>query len=681
MTTEGFIALNPETRNLKPILVAGLVSATLTLLLYGGALALPFYSDDLLQVPWVEGTRLVDFWHTVGPYRDYRPLHFTLWRLLYLLTGDLRPGLLHGLNLLGHAACGMLVGLLAARWGGRRWLTASLAAAFFVAFPFAFDAVPWAVGLSYPLATGLALGALLAYLGARGRGSTGRHLAAVALTALAGFSHEGGVAAGPAILLAEWTLLRRGRRSSLWPLAHLVASAVALAAAALARPQGTPLHGLAWPDLAYNGAYALQALLFPVAPLAGLLARRGVDPALAMGVVGLPVLAAMVWVQRVGISPPPPLSSGEGEEKLPKAAGEGVRSPLPLALGWWALWSLPPILTLRFDWLKDAPRAFYPAAVGAALLWADVLNRRGRKGRREAGGNFASFGADWFSAVMALALAALLVAPAGWFVVGRMELQRQVGDLLWEVVDAVKGEGPLLVVNLPSRITPPGRFYPLGHEGLIPLPPRVGADDLVAAHTGGRGRAFERAWGPVLPVLPYAVQLLGQPLTPEDLRAAGRVDLVVYRPDGMGLEEAGAVLPPGGEGEPMATFNGAISLLSVSCTREGPERVVLSTTWRLLEPVEGSPTLFAHLLGDGGELLAQADGDPLRGLYPLPAWQPGEVVQDVRVFEWAGAEPAAVLFGVWEPATGRRWEIVGPGGEPLPEDAFRCLLARWTTDD
>ncbi|HIQ02433.1 MAG TPA: hypothetical protein EYH30_09980, partial [Anaerolineales bacterium] len=334
--------MKPETRNLKPAGAAALVSVALTLLLYGGVLALPLYSDDLLQVPWVEATGLVEFWRTVGPYRDYRPLHFTLWRVLYLLTGDLGPVLLHGLSLAGHALCGLLVGLLAARWGKRPWLAAPLAAAFFVVFPFAFDAVPWAIGFSYPLTTGLALGALLAYLPASERGSLAGHLSAAMLTGLAGFAHEGGVVAGLVVLVADLALYRRGRRPSPWPLAHLAGSGLAFFAAAMARPQGTAFHGLAWPDLAYSGAYALQALTFPAAPLAGLLARGGLDPGLAVALVGLPALAVVGWGAL-------------------RAVGTG---PVLLALGWWVAWCLPPLATLRFDWLSDAPRAFYPAAVG-----------------------------------------------------------------------------------------------------------------------------------------------------------------------------------------------------------------------------------------------------------------------------------------------------------------------------
>lgn len=631
--------MKSETR--KPVIAAALVSAALTLLLYGPALALPLYSDDLLQVPWVEATPLTDLWRAVGPYRDYRPLHFTLWRLLYLLAGDLRPALLHSLNLAGHALCGTLVGLLAARWKRRPWLAALVGAAFFVVFPFAFDAVPWAIAFSYPLATALTLGALLCYLRACKAGRFPLHALAAVLTMAAGFAHEGGVAAGPTILLAAWTLRRRGRRDTrLWPFAHLIASAVPLAASALVRPQGTAFYGLVWPDLTSSAAYALQALTFPAAPLAGLLARVGMGAVLAVAVVGLAALAGLTWL--AGRGREPDLSS--------------------LGLGWWALWSLPPLLTLRSDWLMDAPRVFYPAGVGVALLWTEAMDGVLSLVR-------------WKRAWVLLAvLVALSLVPAGWFVVGSVALQRQAGDLLWDVVAAAEEGGPLLVVNLPSRIDPPERLYPLGREGIIPLPPRVGAGDLVAAHTGRAGAAFERALGRVLPRLPYTVRPLGEPLSPDDLRAAGRVALVVYRSNGMSLEEAGAILPTRDVETSAARFGDRMLLVSAFCTRVAPDRVLLSTYWQVLEPVDGTPTLFAHLLAVDGSLLAQADGDPVRGLYPFFHWQPGEVVRDLRAFDDAPAGAATVALGVWDPAAGVRWEATRSDGESLPDDAYPCAV-------
>jgi hypothetical protein len=100
--------------------------------------------------------------------------------------------------------------------------------------------------------------------------------------------------------------------------------------------------------------------------------------------------------------------------------------------------------------------------------------------------------------------------------------------------------------------------------------------------------------------------------------------------------------------------------------------VVLVTRWTVLGLVEGTPTLFAHLVGADGTLLAQADGDPLRGLYPFSLWRPGEVVRDVRAFDDVPPGPVTVALGVWDPMTGLRWEATGPDGGPLVEDAFWC---------
>ncbi|MGB9594304.1 MAG: hypothetical protein ACPL7R_09235, partial [Anaerolineae bacterium] len=141
-------------------LAAALTAFAVTAALYRHAIGLPFYSDDLLQILWVRATPLLDFWRSVSPYGDYRPLQFSLWKALQVL-GLLQPAPAHALNLLAHALCGALVGALAARHAERSAAVAALAAALFAAFPFAVDAVAWASSFSYPLALALALGGVL----------------------------------------------------------------------------------------------------------------------------------------------------------------------------------------------------------------------------------------------------------------------------------------------------------------------------------------------------------------------------------------------------------------------------------------------------------------------------------------------------------------------------------------
>jgi len=628
--------LKPKSRP-SPIALAALVSVGLSLSLYGGSLSLPFYSDDLLQFPWFEATPMAAYWHTVGPYDDYQPVHFVLWRLLYLLTGGLQPGLARGLNLAGHAVCGALVGLLASRLGQRSWLMAPLASALSVAFPFAFDVVPWASAFCYPLTISLALGAILSYLRAREMDSRLLHLLAVALTGLSGLTYEGGVVTGPTILLTEAILVARARNWR-WPAIHLLASAVPLGLIAHYAPVST--HWLGGLGSTGNLLVGLQSLAFPVAPLATLLERVGVGPRPAMAGVGVVALLATGWVAH---------RIGHGRAYW-------------FGLGWAVLWSIIPLVSLRFNWERDPLRVLYPVSVGAAVLWSAVLGGalpRGARCRR-------------LPIPLAVALASLV--PSLLFVRGRMDLWQRSGQLLWQVVLAAEKGEAVLSVNLPGRITPRTRLFPLGHEGVIPLPPPTNTDLLVRVHTGQGGAAFERVAGAVLPSLPYTVELAGPPLGDDDLRAAGRVLVLAYQDGAMSMEEAGAVVAARAQEPAAATFGGRISLLSISCCQVGPARVELRVRWQALEPMTGTPTVFAHLVGDDGALLAQADGQPLRGLYPLNLWQPGEVVHDVRTFDAVPSKPAAVLVGIWEPGTGARWEAAGSDGQPLAEDALRCAV-------
>ncbi|MDH7488453.1 MAG: hypothetical protein QHH80_02965 [Anaerolineae bacterium] len=630
------------------VLAAALTAFAFTAALYRHAVGLPFYSDDLLQILWVRATPALDCWRSVSPYGDYRPLQFSLWKALQVL-GILEPAPVHALNLLAHALCGTLVGALAARHAERPVAVAALAAALFAAFPFAVDAVAWASSFSYPLALALALGGVL--VGTSGPQSpcrSARYGASLVLVALAGFAHEAGVAVGPAAALSA-LLLARPRKP--WrAMGYLAASVLPLACILRFSPAGTAysLAGANWGD---SAMVALQALAYPVAPAAQWASRGGLDARAAMALMGLAAVAALAACahRRMAVA-------GDG-----KPAG-----PWPLfvfGLAWAILWSAIPLATQRFDWLRDPPRVLYPSAAGTAMVWTAGLAGLA-VGRRAA----------LCLAVAAVVTCAALV-PAVVFVWRAMGLYARAGDVLWQAIGAADGPSPVLLVNLPGRITTPTRVYPLGHEGVIPMPPPSNADLLVQVHTGRAGAALERAAGAILPPLPYGVELAGLPLAADDIRAAARVMVTAYRADGtMALQEAGAVFRGDTTGAPLAQLGDALLLLSADCHRNG-DRITLTTTWRLKGDVGGTPTVFAHLLDASGRLVAQADGDPIRGLYPLAQWDVGETVRDVRVFDGAPPGLLTVAFGVWNPMAGTRWPTADENGARLTDDAVRCPVA------
>jgi hypothetical protein len=50
--------------------------------------------------------------------------------------------------------------------------------------------------------------------------------------------------------------------------------------------------------------------------------------------------------------------------------------------------------------------------------------------------------------------------------------------------------------------------------------------------------------------------------------------------------------------------------------------------WRALAEMETSYTVFTHLLGPDGHIVAQQDNPPIHGTYPTTLWLPGEIIAD-----------------------------------------------------
>jgi hypothetical protein len=630
-----------------PAVASAIVALALTALLYGDALALPLFSDDLVQIPWLESISWRELWTSPSPYRYYRPLWYTLWRLWGGLVGGLHPPGLHFLNVAAHSVAAWLTGLLVAGWIGptsslrQRTLPACLATALFAAFPFSRQAVAWPGALYNPLVSAMAAGALLAY--DRGRRGDGTHWIGLALllAALAPFNYEAGLLIGPLVVLTEgmgW-LQRRWSRRSWWPLAFASLFPITLAIWRAMRGTGVTGFGLNLLDLQRNVSYLVQGLTYPTAPLAQRLAAwRGINPELALWLIALPTLALLAW-----------------------SGWRWNRDAFWLGAVWFALFALPPVVSMEADWFALAPRFLYMTATGVSLVWAaaagDWLTRR-----RSA----------WQACVAGILLVALL-APAAAFIRDGMRLYEMAGRPIWEAAEAATRARPLLLVNLPMRITPRGRIYPLGLEGITPLPARVTAEGLVAVHTGIRDAAEAAAFGIAAVDEPpgYTYQLFGQPVGWEELAAAVRqtraVYLTRYGSERIRLVEAGgAVGPAGRSSEPLARFGDRVALLEAACTCDEAGQVHLTAHWQVETAVKTDATVFAQLLDSAGTLVGQADGYPLLGMLPFWLWEPGEVVHDVRHFDPVRPGAYTVRLGMWELATGEHWPAAGrPDGVVL----------------
>jgi hypothetical protein len=262
--------------------------------------------------------------------------------------------------------------------------------------------------------------------------------------------------------------------------------------------------------------------------------------------------------------------------------------------------------------------------------------------------------------MVALIVAALLI-PAALFVRDGISLYRMAGETIWDAAEAAAEGQRVLLVNLPRRITPGGRLYPLGFEGITPLPMRVTADGLVYVHTGLRNAADAVAFGIVATDRPasYTYELFGRRVGWQEMaeaaREVGSVYLTRYEPERVHLIEAGAVEGQSHSADPSVRFGDRIELLETSCACDQAGRVQLTTWWRARTDIELDVSVFAHLLEPGGAMVAQADGRPLLDMLPFWVWSSGEVVRDVRHFAAVDSGAYTVQLGIWEPATGKRW--------------------------
>jgi len=622
-------------------ITSGLVALALTALLYGDTLALPLFSDDLVQIPWLESISWRELWTTPSPYGYYRPLWYTLWRVWGPIPGDpaLLPWKLHLLNLIAHVAAAWTTGLFVVTWmhpgrhpsasRGERVVAAALSTAIFALFPFSRQAVAWPGAVYNPMVSAMAAGALLAY--DRGRRGRGVHWIGLALllALLAPLIYESGMLVGPLVAFAEvvgW-LKRRWPHRTWWPLVFIGLFLLILIIWRAMRGAGITGFGLNPADLWHNASYLVQGLTYPTAPLAQrLVAWRGIDSRLALWIVALPTLALLTW------------------SALRENSGV-----FWLGAGWFALLASPPLVSMEADWFALAPRFLYTTAAGISLIWTAALSA-------------------WIArlrSVWRLALAGVVITialtPAATFVRDGMRLYRMSGESIWGAAQAASREHPVLLVNLPRRIRPNNRIYPLGFEGVTPLPMRVTAEGLAYVHIGLRDAANAVAFGIIAADQPegYSYQLFGQTVGWEEMMSAARqaraVHLTRYKDERIYLVEAGAVEGKISRSEPVARFGDRVNMLDAigTCDEDGHVHVIAH--WQVEEEMETDATVFVHLLRSDGTVVAQADGYPLLGMLPFWLWERGEVVRDVRSFASTPPGEYAVKMGIWDVATGERW--------------------------
>ncbi len=134
-----------------------------------------------------------------------------------------------------------------------------------------------------------------------------------------------------------------------------------------------------------------------------------------------------------------------------------------------------------------------------------------------------------------------------------------------------------------------------------------------------------------------------------------------------------AASPGAATGDGLLPLGNGIVVEEAELRRSGPDRLLLSVTWRVQEATAQDYSVAVHLLAHDPpqrpeDLLAQADSvHPVGGWYPTSAWAAGERVYDSYLLEIPqGTEAVAVRLGMYRQLENGQFENTEMLSLPLP---------------
>ncbi len=609
----------------------------LTAALYAPALRFGFWWDDPLWYGRVVGASFWQLLLPLGNFQFYRPGTMLINALFARTDGTFPAVIMHafqvGVHLLNAALMvrvGRLLGLSAAVVTG--------AMALFALYPLGHQAIVWTAPQQAWVIL-LLLAALWAYLEARRMRRTAWQWAAVGLYAAALLVQESALQLMPVLLWLEWRERRTWRER--WRAPLLWACGLLSLGYLYVWTQVPRLEGIT--RVAFEGrvaAYLLQGLAFPALgfPQGFPDALRPYVPyVLAVVMVGLSLL---LWRKRAVLW------------------GGLLWFGAALASTW---------AGLEYDYVSLSPRLFYLAAPGAAVLWAAALHPPQDASRLRRG-------VSWLLLLLVWAQSALLIGHFNRaYAVGAAHLAEMV-----DVLDPAT-ESRRLFVNFPDRYTFRQEPYPWGYWGVTLAPVVTPLEDFARMHHGRAPETISLSVPALAATVgPYRVDIRGAPVDEaavyQAARETGGTYLTQYRDDGaFELVYAGDVWKETAAAPPLVRFGEIAELLAATCDYDGNVlRVTLR--WRVLQPGAYTEVVFVHLGQSDSAPLAQDDGAPGHGLFPLWTWQSGDVVEEVRTLP----APAATLppgeygidIGIYDWQAQGRQPVYRADGTLWPAAAF-----------
>jgi hypothetical protein len=228
-------------------------------------------------------------------------------------------------------------------------------------------------------------------------------------------------------------------------------------------------------------------------------------------------------------------------------------------------------------------------------------------------------------------------------------------------------------INLPSWIAPLQATYAIGQEGdnLILGPDMV--EPLIWAQTGEQVSATAVRYDDIRVETPYyAGPVGGGPDWAGLVSEEAAVYVSSYEPDNIEVREAGIVGLANPNFPPLVLYGESMWLMAARAERNG-DHTVLELTWMVRETTPSELTVFVHGLDEGGQLVGQADGDPIAGTFPIGLWPVGTVVQDIRIVPTVAAQ--YFLVGLYNRQDGTRATAMRADGQPLTDEAFKIFIS------
>ncbi|HEX5166566.1 MAG TPA: hypothetical protein VFV93_14275, partial [Thermomicrobiales bacterium] len=449
------------------------------------------------------------------------------------------------------------------------------------------------------------------------------HLAALAATAVALWTHESGVVVAVLIVLLEAVVLwQRGRRRpSTWVAAHLLAALLfVITWYSVEKAPFTDrtsvdelqpkalffLQGFTWP-LSAQTEWIQDNLGIPGGITIASIGLLDVGVAALLGVFAAYALSA--WrVRRWDLMAVP-------------AVG--------LAIG--VVASAPALWRLSWAYVENSPRLLYLVAIGASIFWGLLPALRFENERLTA----------WWR-VASSTLLLLVVAQSWRFVDVRMKMLASGTDIVNQIVatgETYEGR-QILVMNAPSWFSMTTYEYPYGHLGVQVMPEYIGLDRVI--YTSSRRSAEVLAesgtYNVDTSVGPYGFGPHGPEMTAEEIDALLRdgYELVDVKPDidGYTVRDIGRIEPGGADPDlDHAGRIGEFVLVDDARVAADGDGMTVYIDWYVRTELArriGTPAsvTIVEVRDSSGAPVYTYIGDALAGYSSPMLWRPNDLIAD-----------------------------------------------------